>query len=482
MLATPKEIQEENKPKMKRIASLDFQRGLAIWMMVFLHVFDHIWDYSGVEVDDLFTNLDFGLSLILIIMAFFGGFAGYFILISSVVNSLATTKSALKGTPPGKLLFKRILTGVGILLAGRITETFGYYGYFGRVLRSGDSILAASTWTDPFALSFFWRRIFLMEALQIIGWCQIITGIIAFFLIRNGGAKKFIRNLIIYSTLAVAIFVATPFMWNWIDNLEWANLPSMELITDWNIPSANPDYHNTWPSEVLQSENASFLTYICVILSGDLYPIFPFLATSFIGSAWGLLLAKPKPSKRLPLYGGLTTLGILGIGAVLNIILGFDISFQRPPMQYFFLLLGVQFGLMILLLWLVEYRGKAQKFGNNIIVKYFRLWGTIALSVFSLQIWSLVPRAILNPLFGINLMNEKFELLTGGWWVLMFAVLTILCYDLLFWLWAQVNFIFSFEWFIIKLGSIPTKSVSKRLNVKEILHEVEWMDYKEMSQ
>ncbi|MCK4972173.1 MAG: hypothetical protein KAS52_02555, partial [Candidatus Heimdallarchaeota archaeon] len=82
----------------------------------------------------------------------------------------------------------------------------------------------------------------------------------------------------------------------------------------------------------------------------------------------------------------------------------------------------------------------------------------------------------------INLMNEKFELLTGGWWVLMFAVLTILCYDLLFWLWAQINFIFSFEWFIIRLGSIPTKSVSKRLNVKEILHEVEWMDYQKMSQ
>jgi hypothetical protein len=480
MIATPKEIQEENKPKMKRIASLDFQRGLAIWMMVFLHVFNHIWDFSEVGLDDLFSSLSFGLSLLMVIMAFFGGFAGYFILISSVVNSLATTKSALKGTQPGKLLFKRLLTGVGILLAGRITETFGYYGYFGRVIRSGDSILQASTWTDPFAVTFLWRRIFMMEALQIIGWSQIITGIIAFLLVRKGGAKKFVRNIIIYASLAVAILVATPFMWNWIDNLNWPNLPSVELLTNWNLSDAV--YHNTWPSEALQSENVSFLTYICVILTGDLYPIFPFLATSFIGSAWGLFLAKPKPSKRLPLYGGLITLGIFVIGAVLNIILGFDLNLQRPPMQYFFLLLGAQFGIMILLLWLVEYRGKAQKFGNNIIVKYFRLWGTIALSVFSLQIWSLVPRAILNPLFDINLMNEKFELLTGGWWVLMFAVLTILCYDLLFWLWAQVNFIFSFEWFIIKLGSIPTKSVSKRLNVKEILHEVEWMDYEEMSQ
>ncbi|MCG3223481.1 MAG: hypothetical protein H7647_03375, partial [Candidatus Heimdallarchaeota archaeon] len=213
------------------------------WMMVFLYVFNHIWDFSEVGLDDLFSSLSFGLSLLMVIMAFFGGFAGYFVLISSVVNSLATTKSALKGIQPGKLLFKRLLTGVGILLAGRITETFGYYGYFGRVIRSGDSILQASTWTDPFAVSFLWRRIFMMEALQIIGWCQIITGIIAFLLVRNGGAKKFVRNLIIYSGLAVVVLVATPFMWNWIDNLNWSNLPSVGLLADWDL--SDIVYHST---------------------------------------------------------------------------------------------------------------------------------------------------------------------------------------------------------------------------------------------
>ncbi|MBY9002191.1 MAG: hypothetical protein KGD64_14825, partial [Candidatus Heimdallarchaeota archaeon] len=294
MTATPREIENDNQPKMKRIASLDFQRGFAIWMMVFLHVFNHIWDYSGISVDDLFSDINFGLSLTMIIIAFFGGFAGYFILISSVVNGLATTKSALKGTQPNKLLFKRILTGVGILIAGRITETLGYYGYFGRVLTSGNSILQATTWTDPFSVSFFWRRIFMMEALQIIGWCQIITGLIAFILIRKGGVQKFTRNLIIYVSLAVIVLVASPFMWNWIDNLSWPNLPTAQLIDNWQIASADASYYYTWPSEVLQSENASFLTYICVLLTGDLYPIFPFLAISFIGTAWGLLLAKPK--------------------------------------------------------------------------------------------------------------------------------------------------------------------------------------------
>ena len=482
MSAVPREIEIEGKKTgIRRIASLDFQRGLAIWLMVFLHVFNHIWDFKDVTVGDLFNTLNFGISLVMVLMAFFGGFAGYFILISSVVNSLATTKSALKGINPNQLLVKRILTGIGILVAGRLTEMFGYYGYFGRVFWSGETILSASTWTNPIYTSFLWRRIFMMEALQIIGWCQIITGIVTYFLVRKNGVQKFLRNIIIYSVLAIAILVASPFMWNWLDNLAWSNIPSIELIRGWGIEETDVSYHYSWPSEVLQSVNPSFLTYVCVVLVGDLYPIFPFLATSFIGATFGLLLAKPKPPKRLPLIGGIVTLIIFGVGGILNAVWGFDLNFQRPPLQYFFLLLGAQFGIMILLLWLVEYRGKSQKFGNNPVVKYFRLWGMFALSIFSLQIYSLVPRAAFNPLFkSMNLMSDKFAL-EQGWWVLLFAVITILFYDLLLWLWSRINFMFSFEWLIIRLAALPTKQVSPRLNVKEMLHEVEWLNYQELS-
>jgi len=126
-------------------------------------------------------------------------------------------------------------------------------------------------------------------------------------------------------------------------------------------------------------------------------------------------------------------------------------------------------------------RGKSQKFENNPVVKYFRLWGMFALSIFSLQIYSLVPRAIFNPLFkNLNLMSEKFAL-SQVWWVLMFAVITVLFYDILLWLWSRINFMFSFEWLIIRLASLPMKQVSPRLNVKEMLHEAEWLNYKELS-
>ncbi|UJG43716.1 MAG: heparan-alpha-glucosaminide N-acetyltransferase domain-containing protein [Candidatus Heimdallarchaeum endolithica] len=58
-------IENKGKSKIRRIASLDFQRGLAIWMMVFLHVWNHIYDFSWIDLEQYFKKqtffLEFGL-------------------------------------------------------------------------------------------------------------------------------------------------------------------------------------------------------------------------------------------------------------------------------------------------------------------------------------------------------------------------------------------------------------------------------------
>ncbi|MHA1115863.1 MAG: hypothetical protein ACTSPJ_06785 [Candidatus Heimdallarchaeaceae archaeon] len=133
-----------------------------------------------------------------------------FPLISSTVNALASVKKVRKSGSAERVLAKQILTGIGVLIAGRLTEAFGYYGYFGRVFRSGKSLFSIETWTDTHYYSFIWRRIFMVEALQIIGWAMIINAVIQFFLIKNGGAEKTVRNLMIYASLVV--LVATPFI------------------------------------------------------------------------------------------------------------------------------------------------------------------------------------------------------------------------------------------------------------------------------
>ncbi|UJG41047.1 MAG: hypothetical protein K9W45_00975 [Candidatus Heimdallarchaeum aukensis] len=53
-----------------------------------------------------------------------------FPLISSTVNALASVKKVRKSGSAERVLAKQILTGIGVLIAGRLTEAFGYYGYF----------------------------------------------------------------------------------------------------------------------------------------------------------------------------------------------------------------------------------------------------------------------------------------------------------------------------------------------------------------
>ena len=449
-------------PKMKRIASIDFLRGLSIWMMVFLHVFNHKYDWDWVSVvgiENIFQYTNIFFAIFIFFSGFFGNWVGIFVLLSGVVNTFSFIKKTSKGFTPSRAFIKQIITGFGILIAGFISESFGYYGYFGSVFQSGN-VFQASTWTDSSLVERIWKNIFHMEALQIIGFCMILTAVLVYFLNRNGGYQKVKRNLLITLGILVVVIISTPFMWLAADKI-----------------------FQVWPDVGVQESNASLVTYLMMMLTGDYYPIFPFMITSLVGVCFGILLAMEKPPKRMPLIGLLTMIVLGIIGAVSITFMPFDISFNRPTFPFFFMLLASQVGLFTLMLWLVEYRGKSQKFGNNIIVKYFRNWGTIALTIFVLQIYHLVPYAAMNPAFtSVNLLNGKFPQNQEGW-VFLLAFITILFFDLLIWLWAQINFLFSFEWFIIHLNNIGSKErISQRLKFKKIMSEVEWINFKELSE
>ena len=459
--------------KMKRIASIDFLRGLAIWMMVFLHVFNHKYNYDWVfdaGIENIFQITNPFFAIFILFSGFFGNWVGIFILVSGVVNTVSFVKRVSRGDATSRVFLKQILTGFGILIAGFIAESFGYYGYFGELIKTGNPF-TASTWADSAIVSKIWTQIFRMEALQIIGYLMIIIAIFLFFLNRNEGYKKVKRNLLIILGLIVVISIATPFLWYASEQINWL------------IPASASEnvYHLTWPSMDMQVENASFVTYLMMVLTGDYYPLFPYLITSLVGVGFGIVLAMEKPPKRLPLWGLLTTIILGAIGGITATFMHFDINFERPTFPFFFMLLASQVGLMTLLLWLVEFRGKSQKFGNNIIVKYFRIWGVLSLSIFVLQIYHLVPYAIFNPAFrAVNVLGGQFGQ-GGEYWVLLLAFVTVLFFDLIVWVWAKFNFVLSFEWMIQRLSSLSTKEKPDKLNFKKILNEVEWIDYKKLS-
>jgi hypothetical protein len=448
-------ISHSGQSAMQRVATLDFQRGLAIWMMVFLHVFNHIYDYSWVDIDTLFDgSVPYLLAIFLVIIAFLGSWAGYFVLISGIVTTMSTVKSVLGGKEVGGLVIRQLTAGVGILLAGYITEAFGYYGYFGTSIREAQLLSIGP---------FLWRRMFIMEALQIIGYTYIINAIVIFFLSRRGGVNKFARNIIIYALLTLLVFALTPVVWNWVDNMAWD-------------PKELTGYHATWPSEILQYENASPMTYFLTVLAGDLYPIFPFLTTTFIGAMIGLILAMPSPPKRYPHYIAAGNALILVAALAIMFFGSLEITFERPSMGYYLLLLWTQVTAVNILLWVVEYRGNSQKFGDHWLVTYFRRWGLIPMTIFALQIWSLAPRILFNfAVPGYNLVSERLpysmELV-----VLIFAIITVLFYDLLIWLWGKVNYAGSFEWIILRISSRGRRSKMQRLNFDKMLNHVKWSD------
>ena len=149
---------------MKRIATLDFQRGLAIFMMVFFHSMQHLYDFGWARDVENLLKMNFLIVIGILLMVFFVGWAGYFLIISAIVNALAMSKRASKGHRPVQILTKQILTGVGVLFAAMLTDgLIGYYGYLGSAIRSGN-------WSYyKFIQIFVGRSFFMMETLHTIG-------------------------------------------------------------------------------------------------------------------------------------------------------------------------------------------------------------------------------------------------------------------------------------------------------------------------
>jgi predicted acyltransferase len=337
---------EESSKPLERIASLDFQRGLAIFLMIFVHGAANIIDYSYIEEDPtIVKDLPIPIILIFVVLAFFAVWNSYFLLISVTVNSYSMVRGIENGKEPERIVLKQCLTGFGLLLVNMIHQSFMATGYFGIAIITGD-------WSNTYPL---WNGFFNMGTLRIIGLSLIISSIVLYFILKNNGHKKFYRNILILGILALVFIIPSQFIHNWIDGLNW--------IVPGNLPIGSEfTFNNVWPNVEFQALNASFKSWTCSLIAGDVMPIFPYFGSAFIGAIIGLSLANPKEAKRLPLKGGLSGVFIIGLGVLLIFLTSFTFGTTRPPIGNYLFMLGGQLCTLFLFLWLVEYRGKSQKF------------------------------------------------------------------------------------------------------------------------
>jgi hypothetical protein len=448
---------EGRKESSSRIATLDFSRGLAIFLMTFFHSFYHVFDYNWF-FDDSKKLFEYPIYFLIpiIILLYLGTWNSLFLFVSCTVNTFGMVRGIRKGVNPEQLLVKKLITGVFLLIADYVIEAILYHGYLGASIRTGN-------WSDTSRL---WEYFFRIKTLQIIGWSIIITSLITYFLIRKEGYKRFKRNMIVFGSLALIFLILTQLVYNWADNMPWY------------IPEGLP----SWPYIPVQEANASFKAWYMTLLTGDMEPIFPYLITAFVGSMLGLALAQPKPHKHLPRWFALSGFVSVMIGTVLAIFWIPFKFFGRPSLSTFFIQIGLQILIIMMILRLVEYRGKGENFANNWLVKIFRRWGMIALSIYALEIFDLIPEWFLNITIG-NWLNLNFFHRIFGYgqisYALYVAIFALLWYEGLVRIWAYFNFKGSFEWFLIKVQTFGSKQTSRRLDSKRVLNETEWMNFNE---
>ncbi len=350
-------LKESNRSS--RFVSFDILRGFAIFFMVFIHSIMTSYDYSWIEQNpSIISDLPVLFIIIIAIIGYFGMWVSFFVILSASVNSYVMTKKAREGTKHKNILFKQILTGFLILLAGRLkNQLIGYEGYLGRSIIEGSFQSASLLWEG------FW----IFGPLDIIGLCIIITSVIHYLLMINSGYEKYIRNIIVYGILGVSVLVVTPFFSSWSDSI---------------INSFEPFSLKKW-----------FL----LILVDAKDPIFPYLLSSFLGSILGIVLEKPENRKKQIILGGIILILILSIVSTILIIFNVANDFPqsillKPPElpTYLFLTIG-QIAMIMFVFGLIEFRGKATNFANNRFLRFIRLWSIISLTIFVIDIFQLFP-------------------------------------------------------------------------------------------
>ncbi|MHA1619369.1 MAG: hypothetical protein ACTSVZ_08810 [Promethearchaeota archaeon] len=482
---------------MKRFASLDFLRGVAIIMMLFVHIIADLLD-----IDSLIAQIDY-IPLVnilaLVILPFIGGLAGFFLLVSAISNSISMTKFLMKGKSAGELALKQFLGGFILYLFAMASEAaIGYHGgIMGNTRHLNDIVI---NWDIIFT---DWG---VFETIHTIAWCIMINGLIHGLLSRNEGWKNPKKQMKIYGILTILVIVVTPFVWIGISKIypgfPWGTLEG-------GFSQSKPHLFKNTFLEVIAG---GFFG----ALAGPMEPIFPYLAVSFIGTMVGIGLAQEDKTMFKWFFKFWFTVGLvmflIGLVGLIVMMMGlmgnFDraieiyrfISFHRhwapdnfPELtwlSYLWQFLSVNgFSLLctLTIIYLVEGRGKGEKFGER--TKFVRRFGFIALTCYNMQYIYPFVNFIVPRFMGLA---PYAKTLWGGVFIQM--AVTFLIYHVILLLWERINYRGSLEWFMTLIASflIPSKKKSEQkkrswkeradLAVDGGFYNVEWVNLVEANE
>lgn len=484
---------------MKRYVTLDFLRGLSIFGMIFFHLLNDIYDMSWTSTSAGLQSAPLFNIILLILGLFFGSWAGLFLMVSAASNMVSMHNNFENGKSVRSVVLKQVLGGFILLLFGFLAEgTLQYYAVF-QTFRNGST-------TFPTALLFngtpdfsriLWKG-FTMETIHTIAWCMIVNGIVQGLLSLNGGHSKINRNIIIYVILAIVVVIVTQPIWNVIYN-SFGGYPFATDLSHVSLTGVGLDAERPY----LNNAADFILKFFLLPLAGIPEPIFPFLAVSFIGSIFGLLLCQKPVSRSWPKKGIWAGLLIIVSGVIVGIILDLPFGSFLPfssfsdfrgieanlPQGYGWIpwvsfITGGQVIAMCMMFRLVEFRGNSANFAQK--TSFIRRFGMVPFTLYTFhRMLAMIPMILLSYIFSVNMTVDSKDL--DGWTSLAVIGISILFIYGVLRLWEKKDYIGSLEWMIGTISAyllgVPKKSKEKvrwyrwgARDQKEIFYNVAWID------
>jgi uncharacterized membrane protein len=488
---------------MKRFASIDFLRGFAIFMMLVLHMVSHTLNVGELTADlSKVTFLEF---ILMIVLPFGGGLAGFFLMVSAMGNTVSMENELQRDTPGRVVAMRQVVGGFILLFFAMLVEgLIGYHGALGENIQqalaaASDPALAPATWSWDVAT---WRFNH-FETIHTIAWCIILNGIVHGYLSSKEKYRDKVKLIKTYILLAIIVLALTPLMWG-----------LAKLISP-GYPAHLETYYLSYPRIGTDSIWRFILVFFLQPLAGYPEPVFPYLAASFIGTIFGLFLTMPKEQRNVkPFTKTALTVGIvmylIGLaGVIANVIYvinakGFDSGLDvylhiwdhrgwvpelrgTPWMGWYFQFMLLNgFGILLIMgmLRLVELRGKAKVFGER--SRYIRRFGFVAFTNYTIQFMYYIAAFIaIDWIFG------GIYKAGGGLWpeTIVTVILGVTIMTAINLLWEKIRYAGSLEWMVKQLNyainpirrrALRAKGVkwyqAGLLNVKGAFYNADWQN------
>ncbi|HUT80242.1 MAG TPA: heparan-alpha-glucosaminide N-acetyltransferase domain-containing protein [Candidatus Bathyarchaeia archaeon] len=497
----------------KRFATLDFARGLAIFLMIGLHTLILV-----LNIDVLLADLD-NLPLVnliaLAIIPFYGGLAGFFLIVSASSNMVSMYRELERGESVKGLVIKQVVGGFLLLIFAMLCEALiGYNGALGNFFKFLNNPADYFQY-NPLSnyehfgevVNYNWQVLLWrsnhFETIHTIAWCIILNGCIQGLLSLKKNWQNRKRLIISYAILAVVVVALTLPVWELVKVI----LPGYPfgLIPETGNMSFVPVIgQDSWWRIV----TAPFFS----ALAAPMEPLFPYLAISFIGSIIGIVISKPREeiNKKFPrnmfLIGtGMFLLGIVGvIIIIINFMNAYGFEAAAELYQYipyhrhwspdfdpriplfawlaqFLVVNGYSIMLIMFFFRLIEFRGKSKLFSDK--TKFVRRFGTVALSNYNNQFLFYYVFFFTSSILTFVAYQKLF------WGGLFFTI--FLAYALYYFIlkgWEKIRYVGSLEWLIRTIGNniVPARKLrfdssvkwwqKGQINVEKTFYNPTWID------